>query len=258
MSEFSFFTDIMDEVDRKGDVVELITLEGTMNRLKEMGSEQTKRTFIRHGAKEPLFGVKVGDLKKLVKDVNKDQTLVRALYDTGNSDAMYLAGLTVNPKTLTKEELQEWVKKATWSMHAEYTVANAAAESPFVLELAREWLKSDEEIMVTCGWSTYANYVSITPDEQLDLAEIHRLLRQIEETIHQERNRVRYTMNNFIIVVGAYIPSLYEEALQVADAVGKVHVNVGQTACKVPDARAYIEKVKAAGKSGVKKKTCIC
>jgi hypothetical protein len=43
-----------------------------------------------------------------------------ALYDTGNHDAMYLAGLSVDPKLITKETLQDWVKKAYWYMLAEY------------------------------------------------------------------------------------------------------------------------------------------
>lgn len=89
-----------------------MTLEEVMKQLEEMGTEQTRKTLIRHGAKEPFFGVRVGDMKKLVKEVKKDQQLALALYDTGNSDAMYLAGLTVNPKLITKENLQEWVKKA--------------------------------------------------------------------------------------------------------------------------------------------------
>jgi 3-methyladenine DNA glycosylase AlkD len=235
-----------------------MTLEEVMKKLEHMGSEQTKQTHFRHGAKEPLFGVKVGDLKKLVKDVKKDQQLALALYETGNSDAMYLAGLSVNPQTIAKEVLQEWAKKANWYLLTEYTVAGVAAESPFAMELARQWLVSSDELIATCGWSTYANYISITPDEKLDLAEIRRLLQQIEDTIHEERNRVRYNMNMFVIVVGAYVQALHEEAIQVAEAVGKVHVNVGQTACKVPEARAYIAKIEALGKIGVKKKTCIC
>lgn len=44
----------------------LMTLDEVMARLEELGSEQTKNTLIRHGAQEPFFGVKVGDLKKLV------------------------------------------------------------------------------------------------------------------------------------------------------------------------------------------------
>ncbi|TCZ78729.1 DNA alkylation repair protein [Paenibacillus albiflavus] len=232
-------------------------LNEVMTQLEELGTEQTKKTFIRHGAKEPLFGVKVGDLKKLVKYVKKDQELALALYETGNYDAMYLAGLSVNPKTMKKATLQAWIKRANWYSPAEFTVAGVAAESPFALELAREWMQSDKEMTATCGWSTYANYVSITPDDQLDLKEITDLLHQIESTIHQERNRVRYTMNAFVISVGAYVAELKEEAKRVATKIGKVHVDVGQTACKVPLAAEYIAKVEERG-AGRKRKTCIC
>lgn len=235
-----------------------MTVDEVMDQLKLLGTEQTKKTFSRHGAKEPLFGVKIGDLKPLVKRVKKDQALALALYDTGNHDAMYLAGLSVDPKAMTREQLQNWIERAYWHMLAECTVANVAAESHYALDLAGEWMASTEETIASCGWSTYTSYLSVTPDEQLDFAEIRRLLKQVEKTIHQERNRVRYTMNNFVIAVGSFVAGLHEEALEVSGNIGKVHVDVGQTACKVPLAANYIEKVKAKGRIGVKKKTCIC
>lgn len=83
-----------------------MTLDEIMQELASMGTEQTKKTYIRHGAQEPFFGVKIGDMKKLVKIVKKDQNLALQLYDTGNYDAMYLAGLSVDPKALAKEQLQ--------------------------------------------------------------------------------------------------------------------------------------------------------
>jgi len=235
-----------------------MTVEEVMQKLKAMGTEQTKKTFLRHGAKEPFFGVKIGDMKKLVKEVKRDQSLALALYDTGNSDAMYLAGLTVYPKSMTKERLNSWVKKAYWYMLAEYTVASMAAESDYAMELAREWLDTEEEMIAACGWNTYSNYISITDDEKLDLSEIKRLLNRVKETIHEERNRVRYTMNQFVISVGAYIPALQDKAIEVAKAIGKVHVDVGQTACKVPLATEYIKKIEERGTIGQKRKTCIC
>ncbi|WP_147533144.1 DNA alkylation repair protein [Bacillus marasmi] len=235
-----------------------MTLEEIMTKLAELGSEQTKNTLINHGAREPFFGVKIGDLKKLVKYVKKDHGLALALYETGNSDAMYLAGLSINPKLMTKEDLHNWVQKAYWYQPAEYTVAGVAAESDYALELAREWMKSDEEMIACCGWSTYANYLSITPDENLDLEEIKHLLDVIAETIHSEKNRVRYNMNTFVISVGSFVVPLYEDAMRVAGQIGKVQVNVGQTACKVPIATDYIKKVEAKSKIGSKKKTCIC
>ena len=233
-------------------------LDELMQKLEDLGSEQTKKTFMNHGAKGAFFGVKVGDLKKLVKYVKKDQELALALYNTGNHDAMYLAGLSVNPKLVEKETLQEWVKNANWYMLAEYTVASVAAESNYALELAREWMRSEVEMTSVAGWSTYSNYLSITPDEKLDLAEIRTLLKQVKTTIHSEKNRVRYVMNNFVICVGAYVVELYEEAIRVAGVIGKVHVDVGNTACKVPLATDYIKKIEQRDKIGVKRKTCIC
>jgi 3-methyladenine DNA glycosylase AlkD len=235
-----------------------MTLDEIMNKLEELGSEQTKKTYLNHGAQEPLFGVKIGDLKKLVKFVKKDHELALALYETRNHDAMYLAGLSINPKKVTKETLQEWVKKAYWYMPAEYTVAGVAAESEYALELARTWMDSEEEMIAVAGWNTYTNYLSITSDDKLDKAEICSRLHQVETTIHEERNRVRYVMNTFVIGVGVYVNGLQDEAKKVADIIGKVHVDVGNTACKVPLANEYINKTVQRGKIGVKKKTAIC
>lgn len=235
-----------------------MTYEQLMLELEKLGNEQTKQIFLRHGAMEPFFGVKTGDLKKLVKHVKKDQALAERLYESGVSDAMYLAGLSMNPKLMSKELLQKWVKHAYWYLLAEYTVAGVAAESPFARELALEWIESPEEMIAVCGWSTYAGYISITPDEQLDLEEIRSMLKRISQEIHGERNRVRYAMNAFVISVGVYAKELLEEANETAELIGKVHVDVGNTACKVPLAAAYIAKVDSMGRVGRKKKTCIC
>ena len=70
-----------------------MTKEEVLHALELLGSAATKKIYMRHGAREPFFGVKVGDLKKWKKKIGQDQALALALYNTGNSDAMYLAGL---------------------------------------------------------------------------------------------------------------------------------------------------------------------
>lgn len=236
-----------------------LTLDQVMSTLEELGTEQTKKTFLRHGAREPFFGVKVGDMKKkLVKEVKKDQEVAQSLFSTGNSDAMYLAGLTVNPKLVSKELLEAWVQQAYWYMIAEYPVAWLTAESPYATELAMKWIQSDEEMVATAGWSTYSNYVSITPDDELDLGELAGLLERVRSTIHEEQNWVRSVMNGFVISVGSYVQSLHEQARDVAQEIGKVHVDVGNTACKIPLAEEYIRRVEEKGKLFKKRKTCIC
>ncbi len=70
-----------------------MTYEEIMQKLEELGSEQTKQIYKNHGVREPHFGVKIGDMKKLVKFVKKDHELALKLYDSDNHDAMYLAGV---------------------------------------------------------------------------------------------------------------------------------------------------------------------
>ena len=74
-----------------------MTAKDVLVQLKALGSEQTKKTLLRHGAREPFFGVKVADLKTLQKKIKTDHALALDLYASGNSDAMYLAGLIADP-----------------------------------------------------------------------------------------------------------------------------------------------------------------
>ncbi len=143
-------------------------------------------------------------------------------------------------------------------MLSEYTVAWTAAESNFARELAMEWIDSEDELIASAGWSTYSNLLALKKDEELDEKEIKSLLQRIGKTVHQQANRVKYTMNLFLISVGAYYLPLNEEAKKVAKAIGKVSVNMGGTACKVPEVIPYIEKIEAMGKAGKKKKTVFC
>ncbi|MDB4572960.1 DNA alkylation repair protein, partial [Akkermansiaceae bacterium] len=90
-----------------------MTVGEVMAELESLGNEQTKKTLLRHGAVEPLFGVKIGDLKGLRKELKNDHDIALALYGTGNSDAMYLAGLIADSEKVTEEELDRWVNEAT-------------------------------------------------------------------------------------------------------------------------------------------------
>jgi hypothetical protein len=139
-----------------------------------------------------------------------------------------------------------------------YTVPWVASESPHGRELALEWMGADSEQVAAAGWSTYASLVSITPDAGLDLPEVGKLLGRVKSEIGGAANRVRWAMNNFVIAVGGYVAPLTAQAKATAKAVGLVEVDVGDTACQVPDAVAYIAKIEALGRVGKKRKTAAC
>lgn len=235
-----------------------MTAKEILSELEGYGTEQTKNTYLTLGAKEPLFGVKVQDLKKILKKTKKNHELSLELYATGNYDAMYLAGLMADEKQITKEQLELWVGQAYFSYLSEYTVPWVAAETEYGFELGLKWIQSDIETVASAGWGTLAYYAALREDSILDTKAYIELLDTVGKEIHGAQNRVRYAMNGFVIAIGSYIKALTDKSKEVAKKIGKVTVDVGGTACKVPLANDYIDKVIAKGRVGKKRKTARC
>jgi 3-methyladenine DNA glycosylase AlkD len=236
------------------------TVASVMAELKKKGTEKTRKIYARHGmATDNMFGVSVADLKVIAKTIKRQQALACELYATGNMDAMYLAGMVADGSQMTSKQLNEWAEgAANLQMIAEYTVPWVTAENPNGRDLAMQWIKSKKEHVASSGWCTYSGLVGTKPDDALDLAEIEGLLGTIVKGIKGAQNRVRYTMNGFIIAVGSYVKPLSKQAKATARQIGVVSVDVGETACNVPLATAYIEKMEAAGRAGQKRKTIRC
>ena len=133
-----------------------------------------------------------------------------------------------------------------------------AAETEHGFELGLKWIQSDIESVASAGWGTLAYYAAVQEDEKLDIKTYTKLLDTVEKEIHEAQNRVRYTMNGFVIAVGTYVEALTKKSKDVAKKIGKVNVDVGGTACKVPLANDYIDKVITKGRIGIKRKTARC
>ncbi len=225
--------------------------------LKKLGNAQTKKTWLTHGAHEPCFGVKIGDMKKIQKRVKMDYKLALDLYDTGIADAMYLAGLIADDAKMTKKDLQKWVKNANCPWVAEYAVPWVASSSPHGREMAMKWIESANETIAAAGWQTYSSLVSIRDDADLDLDEIKALLQRVQKSIHKQGNRVKYVMNSFVIAVGCFVKPLHKFAVEIARKIGKIDIElVGD--CSMPFAPERINQFKARSPIGKKRKSAKC
>jgi 3-methyladenine DNA glycosylase AlkD len=229
-----------------------------LSELEKYGDAQTKKTLLRHGAREPFFGVKVADLKKILKKTKKNHELSLELYNTGNSDAMYLAGLMADEKKITEFQLDDWANKAYWFYLSEFAVPWVASETDFGFELGLKWIKSESEQIASAGWATLSYFAGLNQDKDLDIKAYSLLLDKVAGEIHDARPRVRYTMNGFVIATGTYVKDLTEKSIKVAEMIGEVKVYEKGSACKVPAAAEYLRKVIEAGHAGKKRKSARC
>jgi 3-methyladenine DNA glycosylase AlkD len=235
-----------------------MTAAEIVTKLQALGLDSYKKVILKHDINEPVYGVKVEELKKFQKQIKKDYQLALDLYETGIYDAQYLAGLIADEAKMTKKDLKRWLSKANGRALCGSTVAWIAAESKHGKELALEWIDSKNELTAQTGWATLSSLVSITEDVDLDIAELKGLLERVTKTIHDQPDHVRYTMNGFVIAVGTYVPALMSAALQAGKRIGKVTVDMGETACKVPGIGEYILKAESRKTIGKKRKSARC
>lgn len=237
----------------------MLTAKSVLSELEALGSASYRKVMLAHGAREPIHGVAISELKKIQKRAGgTNHALALELWDTGVYDAMYLAALLADDARMGPRDLQRWVDGANCKMLWEYSVAWVAAGSPQGWSVALKWIDSRKENQAAAGWSTLGGIVSVCPDAELDLALLKKLLARVEKEIGKASNRERYAMNGFVIAVGSYVKSLTAEVLALGKRMGKVEVDMGDTSCKVPGVVESIGKVKARGSLGKKRKSVKC
>ena len=146
------------------------TAQSILAELEPLGSESYKKTLLRHGIREPVYGVKIEHLKKVQRRVKKDYQLALDLYDSGVYDAMYLAGLIADERRMTKKDLKRWLARASSATLCDYTVPWVAAESAHGRELALEWIDSKDAGVASAGWNTLSGLVALKSDDDKKMA----------------------------------------------------------------------------------------
>ncbi|HEX3552920.1 MAG TPA: DNA alkylation repair protein [Thermoanaerobaculia bacterium] len=225
-----------------------MNLQETLDTLKSLGKEQTRKTYRRHGAGEDCYGVSSADLKSLQKKVKKDHDLARSLWATGNHEARILATMVADPQKLDGATLDAWAADLDNYIETGYLAA-LAAKSPVAREVMARWIDSNGEWIAAAGWSVLSH---LAAEGGLSDAESAAALARIERDLHGSQNRVRHQMNGALISIGGSQPALQEKALAAARRIGKVEVDHGETGCKTPDAADYIGKMagRRAAKAG--------
>lgn len=216
-----------------------LSLDHVMQVLEQAGSEQTRKTYRRHGAPEPMFGVSFATLKTLLKQIGVDHELALALWETGNFDARNLALKVADPAHMDVAALDRWARSGATRTCKDY-VAALAGESGNGWACADAWLRDADATVRALGWSMVG--VLAMADPEAGDERFLEWLAQIEAGIHIVSNAEREAMNLALISMGARSVALREATCAAARRIGTVHVDHGDTACKTPDAASYIDK----------------
>jgi len=216
-----------------------MTPEETLQQLEALGNEKVRAQNTKHGAGDKQFGVRLGDIRKLAKEIKTNHELGRALWETGNIDARLLAILLVKPKSLSADELDSMVRSVTFSQVADWLNAYVVKKHPDKETLRQGWMTTDDPMAARAGWTLTAERIVKSP-EGLDLA---ALLQRIESEMGDAAPEAQWTMNTALAEIGIHFPEHRKRALAIGEKLGIYRDYPVSKGCTSPFAPIWINEM---------------
>ena len=89
-----------------------------LKKLKSLSNPKAVEGMARFGIiVKNAYGVSIPHLRKMAKEIGKNHELAEQLWKSGIHEARLLAGMIDDPKVVTEEQLERWVKDFdSWDM----------------------------------------------------------------------------------------------------------------------------------------------
>ncbi len=188
------------------------------------------------------FGIGLTRLRKLAKEVGRDHELAMALWASDVYDARVIALLIDEPKKITREQAERQVEELAGGMLAHVFASCDAtlAKAPFALELADDWVQSDDPIRRDCGYGLLYEASKWkgkkAPDEAYFLDHIER----VDAAIDDEPENVRMAMGTALMGIGKRSKALNTAALNVARRAGPIEFTSASGNCDPFDVAKHL------------------
>lgn len=216
-----------------------MTTDEILSRLEALGSESVRGRNRKRGAGDAQYGVKLGDVRKLAKEVGRDHDLALDLWATGNVEARLLALLILTPKRLTSLELDAMVRDPGFVQVADWLDAYVVRKHPDKEALRQAWLADDDPWAARAGWSLTAERIG-TASEGLDLT---ALLDRIETQLADAAPEPQWTMNNALAGIGIHHPEHRDRAVAIGNTLGIYRDYPVSKGCTSPFAPEWIAEM---------------
>ena len=216
-----------------------MTLKETLSRLEALGDEKRRAHNRKNGAGDNQFGVPLGDIRKLAKQIKTNHELAIALWEAGNIDARLLAILLIKPKNLSSGELDRMVRSVNFGQVADWLNSYVVKNHPDKEQLRQEWMAALDPWAARAGWSLTSERIAKSP-EGLDLP---ALLDRIESEMPDAAPEVQWTMNFCLAGIGIHFPKHRKRAIAIGEALGIYRDYPVSKGCTSPFAPIWIREM---------------
>lgn len=217
-----------------------------LRRLEALGNPEDRAGMARFGINaEKAYGIRIPKLRALAKELKKDHPLALALWGTGMHEARILASMIADPKLVTPDLMDLWVKDFnSWDLCDQVT-GNLFDRTPHAFAKACEYARRKPEFEKRAGFALMA-WAAVHDKKAAD-ADFEAFLPFIEEAATDPRNFVKKAVNWALRQIGKRNRALNRKAValsrRLAASEDKTARWVGTDALKELTDPSHVQKI---------------
>lgn len=191
------------------------TCKSVLKRLKAIGNPMDAAGMARFGIEtRNALGISVIHLRKLACEIGCNHELALELWKSGAHEARILAALVDDPKQVTEDQMERWVKGFdSWDV-CDQCCGALFDKTPHAYRKALEWSRREEEFVKRAAFSLMANLAA--HDKEADDQKFLRFLPAIRRESNDPRNFVKKAVNWALRQTGKRTMNLNRAAIDAA------------------------------------------
>lgn len=186
------------------------------------------------------IGVKVTDLRRFARQIERSHDIALALWDSGVHEARILATLLDDPVYVDEKQMERWAAQFdSWDI-VDLVCNNLFRKTRLAHEKAFEWAERDEEYVKRAGFALMATLA--VHDKRAGNGFFIKCLDRVKRESYDNRNFVKKAVSWALRQIGKRNPSLMEKALTAASKIKAQ--NTGSARWIASDAVRELERVR--------------
>ena len=197
-----------------------MTVKDALAALERKGSKKNRDGMARYGIVAPkAYGVSVGDIRKLGKQIGHDHALAHRLFKSGWYEARMLAAFVADPAQLTPAEMDRWTKDFdNWAI-CDTMCFHLYDKTPHAWKKVVTWSRSRDEFVKRSAFALLASLAG--HDKTSGDAPFLKTLPLIEKAATDDRNFVKKGVSWALRGIGHRSPKLHAAAVKLATKLSK-------------------------------------
>jgi len=194
---------------------------GLIKRLGSLSDPKTVEGMARFGINpENTYGVSIPNLRKMAREIAVDHALAQQLWASKIHEARILASMIDDPKMVTEEQMEGWVKDFdSWDI-CDQCCMNLFASTEFAYQKAVEWSSDDKEFIKRAGFVLMARLA--VSDKKAGDEKFEQFLPIITREATDKRNFVKKAVNWALRQIGKRDLALNRQAVATAREIHKI------------------------------------